>query len=749
MSLSQCDTNIRILVSNPKIGDIVIFLDIEQKCMSGWNPLHLASHKGNDQLVSYLLDVKEVDPNVVTNDLMTALHLAIFGGHVEVVKLLVECTRTDINLMPDLINGTPLHWAATVNNQKMVFLLLLHNSDCSITNNKNKFAKNLSENQEIIDLIVEYEEKQEKAKEELEMLAIEEDSKGEDWEEMNDQYFLASLDPHNPFVLISKSLHNHTQFLNQSIHSIFQSYMDEFINYEAFKIRGFLKTVGAFKINSVTRYCVFSSLDGMLMTYKSTDDYPRQYKSMFPLYMIEEARMQYSNGSSSWYKNKNQYWFDIINVNGGKTTFYSKNELGVETWVTVIQRAIKFRLWLTHVQSLNFEDKEERQIMTDLLTKISKKKESMFSITYEITEETKLFEMHPPLTPVKRREERILSQVSEELDTQEDRVCFDSFKIITLLGEGAFGKVFRVEMKTTNEEYAMKVLKKSFLFENKQLKYAISEWNILKQIKHPFVVSLHYSFQTATNLYMVLDYCNRGDLLNYLDQKARMTEEEARFVLCQIIIAIQHLHSQHIVYRDMKPENILIDSQSNCKLADFGLAKEGVMKNQNATSFWGSPAYLPPELLTNQRSGKEGDYYQIGIILYEMLVGIPPFYSDNMVILYKSIQKGKYDMPTHITQEAWDLIEKLLERKPKKRLSESDIRDHEFFKDINWEYVENKAVPSPLTFDQQVDDLEEPVLKETESTPVNFEDQDYFSSSETLNRVRGFTFKKLASDADA
>ena len=84
---------------------------------------------------------------------------------------------------------------------------------------------------------------------------------------------------------------------------------------------------------------------------------------------------------------------------------------------------------------------------------------------------------------------------------------------------------------------------------------------------------------------MVLDYCNRGDLLNYLDQKARMTEEEARFVLCQIIIAIQHLHSQHIVYRDMKPENILIDSQSNCKLADFGLAKEGVMKNQNATSF--------------------------------------------------------------------------------------------------------------------------------------------------------------------
>ena len=113
--------------------------------------------------------------------------------------------------------------------------------------------------------------------------------------------------------------------------------------------------------------------------------------------------------------------------------------------------------------------------MTDLLTKISKKKESMFSITYEITEETKLFEMHPPLTPVKRREERILSQVSEELDTQEDRVCFDSFKIITLLGEGAFGKVFRVEMKTTNEEYAMKVLKKSFLFENKQLKYAISE----------------------------------------------------------------------------------------------------------------------------------------------------------------------------------------------------------------------------------------------------------------------------------
>ena len=146
------------------------------------------------------------------------------------------------------------------------------------------------------------------------------------------------------------------------------------------------------------------------------------------------------------------------------------------------------------------------------------------------------------------------------------------------------------------------------LVQNKHLKYALSEWNILKQVQHQFIVSLHYAFQTATYLYLVLDYWNRGDLSTFIDEKGYLTEKEALFVMSQMVLAIEYLHSQDIVYRDMKPENILIDEEYNWKLADFGLAKENVL-SKHKSSFCGSPAYLPPELLIDDQTGKESDIY--------------------------------------------------------------------------------------------------------------------------------------------
>ena len=144
----------------------------------------------------------------------------------------------------------------------------------------------------------------------------------------------------------------------------------------------------------------------------------------------------------------------------------------------------------------------------------------------------------------------------------------------------------------------MKVLNKNFLVKNNHLKYAVSEANILKRASHPFVLKMHYSFQTPSNLYMILDLCTGGDLAYHLSQTEIFEEEESRFFIAEILLAIEYIHSLDVIYRDLKPENILICDDGHIKLADFGLAKEGMTKpNSKAKSFCGSPAYLPPEML--------------------------------------------------------------------------------------------------------------------------------------------------------
>ena len=157
---------------------------------------------------------------------------------------------------------------------------------------------------------------------------------------------------------------------------------------------------------------------------------------------------------------------------------------------------------------------------------------------------------------------------------------------------------------------AMKVLNKTFLVKNNHLKYAISEANILKRSSHPFVLKMHYSFQTPQNLYMILDLCTGGDLSYHLGKAEIFEENESRFFIAEVALAIEYLHSLGVIYRDLKPENILIGADGHIKLADFGLAKEGMTKgNSKARSFCGSPAYLPPEMLAETGVGKPADIY--------------------------------------------------------------------------------------------------------------------------------------------
>lgn len=198
------------------------------------------------------------------------------------------------------------------------------------------------------------------------------------------------------------------------------------------------------------------------------------------------------------------------------------------------------------------------------------------------------------------------------LDDGEMGIQFKSFCLMDMLGQGTFGKVFKVHLKTDTEKkqlYAMKVLKKAFLVKNNHLKYAISEANILKKSEHPFVIKLHYSFQTPDNLYMVLDLCSGGDLAFHLTKREMFDENEAMFFMAEVVLAIEYIHSLNVIYRDLKPENILIDSEGHIKLTDFGLAKENIDFKSAAKSFCGSPAYLAPEMLTDKGVGRPADIY--------------------------------------------------------------------------------------------------------------------------------------------
>mmetsp|Transcript_3291 Transcript_3291/g.6805 ORF Transcript_3291/g.6805 Transcript_3291/m.6805 type:complete len:488 (+) Transcript_3291:1258-2721(+) len=286
--------------------------------------------------------------------------------------------------------------------------------------------------------------------------------------------------------------------------------------------------------------------------------------------------------------------------------------------------------------------------------------------------------------------------VENEVMLQEgEEVSFNSFDVLELLGEGSFGKVYRVVKKNSGEIMAMKVLSKKFLQDNGQLKYAISECKIMRAIKHPFILKLHFAFQTKKNLYIVLEFCPNGDLMAHLSERTRFGESVTRFYISQIILALEFLHSQDIVYRDLKPENILLDRFGNIRLADFGLAKENVNPLNPAMSFCGSPAYLAPELLTKRGSDKSADMYGLGAMMYEMLTGFPPFFSENIQELFRNIKRGNLQFTKAVKPDAQDVIRKLMNQDPSKRPTPSMLKKHPFFRDLDWDQVYLKQIRPP------------------------------------------------------
>ncbi|EGR30003.1 protein kinase domain protein [Ichthyophthirius multifiliis] len=220
---------------------------------------------------------------------------------------------------------------------------------------------------------------------------------------------------------------------------------------------------------------------------------------------------------------------------------------------------------------------------------------------------------------------------------QNNRMSIDQFNLIKVLGKGSYAKVVLVKKKDDGKIFAIKMLKKSYIELKKQVDHIKTERNILVSADHPFIIKLYYSFQNERKLFFVLDYCPGGELFNLLCKNRRLDEYSVKFYSAQIVLALEYLHTKNIIYRDLKPENVLIDKDGYLKVADFGLSKRNVTE-QNATSVCGTPEYLAPEVLLKKGHGKPVDWWTLGCLVYELITGLPPFYKEDRRQLFDQIK---------------------------------------------------------------------------------------------------------------
>eukprot|EP00421_Protoceratium_reticulatum_P017376 CAMPEP_0168380830 /NCGR_PEP_ID=MMETSP0228-20121227/12563_1 /TAXON_ID=133427 /ORGANISM="Protoceratium reticulatum, Strain CCCM 535 (=CCMP 1889)" /LENGTH=327 /DNA_ID=CAMNT_0008393909 /DNA_START=48 /DNA_END=1031 /DNA_ORIENTATION=+ len=281
------------------------------------------------------------------------------------------------------------------------------------------------------------------------------------------------------------------------------------------------------------------------------------------------------------------------------------------------------------------------------------------------------------------------------------------------LGTGAFGRVRFVTYKPTGQFYALKTLKKAAIIKMKQVDHIVSEKSILVQLKHPFIVNMYGSFHDNRYIHMLLEYIVGGEFFTHLRKAGRFDNDQSCFYAAQIAAIFEYCHSQNIVYRDLKPENILINADGYVKLTDFGFAK--VIEHRTYT-LCGTPEYIAPEVLLNKGHGKPVDWWTLGILIYEMIVGYPPFVDEDPMGIYQKILSGKIVFPKLFDKNAKGLVKKLLTADLGKRYGNlkngvDDIKQHKWFKDINWNDLLQKKIEAPF----------KPQVK-SESDTSNFDD---------------------------
>uniref|UniRef100_A0A8C9TEY3 Protein kinase C n=1 Tax=Scleropages formosus TaxID=113540 RepID=A0A8C9TEY3_SCLFO len=288
------------------------------------------------------------------------------------------------------------------------------------------------------------------------------------------------------------------------------------------------------------------------------------------------------------------------------------------------------------------------------------------------------------------------------------KFTIDSFILHKMLGKGSFGKVFLAELKSTNQFFAVKALKKDVVLMNDDVECTMVERRVLSLAwEHPYLTHLYCTFQTKENLFFVMEYLNGGDLMFHIQSCHKFSLARATFYAAEIVCALQFLHLKGIIYRhivlvwcnlrDLKLDNVLLDSDGHIKIADFGMCKENMLGDARASTFCGTPDYIAPEILLGQKYGCSVDWWSFGVLLYEMLIGQSPFHGHDEEQLFQSIRTDNPFYPRWLSRDAHDILVKLFVREPEQRLGvKGNVRQHRFFMAVDWTALENRQVQPPF-----------------------------------------------------
>ena len=728
---------------------------------NNWNALHYSCFYGNKDITAFLLAYNNSNNSIydlinsLTKENYTPLHIACYKSNPSIVKILLLYLR-DIKI--NILNNnkeTALHIACKKNSMKIVSMLIASNANLFLKNINNKKPIDLTTNNNIKKLLV-------------------------------------------------KSMIKSPNFKNEDLNNINSDISLYKKNYftppRPPKILGFLEQRGHIIPIYKTIFVEIDPVSGSIKKFKGNKNYPNDYYSTIMLNTISLCKKEKSDSNEEFYfsiisqkteiyRVKNKYardkWIKSINESVVYYKYwkkFQKKNQNIEDYLKMQKNDIQFidykngeirligdkgevlrkrndsrKKKRSNTNSINHTGKNIEN-ETNILINNNSNNTSNNSINIgdnsfnqkvinNVIKDSKKFS-HKNLSNtmnILEKDARKRSKVSIKRDKNKG-IKFQDYKIIGILGTGSFGRVFKVKIKddVTEKIYAMKVINKNLLIRKKQLKYAVGECSVLKKCDCPFIVKLYYSFQTLENLYMIEEYCPGGDLQYHLKINL-LEEDEAKFYIAELFLAIEHLHNLNIIYRDLKPENILIGEDNHIILADFGLAKEGIHGNTLSQSFCGSPAYLPPETLNMKGVGKSGDLYGIGAVLYEMISGTPPFFSNEIAVLFNKIKNCQLVLHHYFSEDLKDLLRKLMEKDPNKRfgvIDKNEVKRHPFFKGIDWEKLQNKNIIPPINFikqknenEQKLDDKGNKIKKN-----IRFNDIDYTEENKYCKRVKNFTF---------
>ncbi|CAI7672596.1 unnamed protein product [Penicillium pancosmium] len=282
--------------------------------------------------------------------------------------------------------------------------------------------------------------------------------------------------------------------------------------------------------------------------------------------------------------------------------------------------------------------------------------------------------------------------------TTKGKYSQEDFLLQRTLGTGSFGRVHLVQSKHNHRFYAMKVLKKAQVVKMKQIEHTNDERRMLNRVRHPFLVTLWGTWQDSRNLYMVMDFVEGGELFSLLRKSQRFPNPVAKFYAAEVTLALEYLHQHQVIYRDLKPENLLLDRHGHLKITDFGFAKE---VPDITWTLCGTPDYLAPEVVSSKGYNKSVDWWSLGILIFEMLCGFTPFWdSGSPVRIYENILKGKVKYPPYLHDDAVDLLSQLITADLTKRLGNlhggpDDVKNHAWFAEVTWDRLARKDIDAP------------------------------------------------------